>query len=175
MQAYHQAAEDKYSSIREQSLISAKKKLPVYLQDKVNFRAIDNEALLWAAVWEARHRDSWYFSKKYASYARRHPKRLDLAVWHQSYLCSLATGFPVKTGKSMRLDIIESNPDSNPLQHAVFDVNIAAFNIYAGLIGANMMKIMRPLNQKLIDYYRSKGFIYKKSWGSEPEHLWKML
>ena len=147
----------------------------MHLQDKVDFRSIDKEALLWAAVWEARDRDSWYFSKKYAGYARRHPKRLDLAVWHQSYLCSLATGFPVKTGNSMRLDIIESNPDNNPWQHDVFDVNIVAFNIYAKALGASMVKIMCPLNQKLINFYRSKGFIYKKSWGSEPEHLWKML
>jgi hypothetical protein len=75
----------------------------------------------------------------------------------------------------MRLDVIESNPKSNPITGVVFDINIIAFEAYAERIGAEMIKIMRPLNARLISYYRSKGFIDKKSWGSEPEHLWNML
>lgn len=63
----------------------------------------------------------------------------------------------------MRLDVIESNPKSNPITKATFDINMIAFKPYAKKIGSKMMKIIRPLNAKLISYYRSKGFIYKKT------------
>lgn len=176
MNLNHGRTEEKYNDIRVSSLAAAKKLLPFHLKDKVDFRAIDQEALLWAKIWEVQDRHSWYFSKNYNGYARRHPKRLDLAVWHESYLCSLSIGIPVKTGRSMRLDIIESNPKSNPIAKATFDTNMIAFEIYAKEIGAEMIKIMRPLNAKLISFYRSKGFIHQKSgMGKRTEHLWKLL
>ncbi|WP_052749094.1 hypothetical protein [Arsukibacterium ikkense] len=75
----------------------------------------------------------------------------------------------------MRLDVIEANPDKTPLSGQIFTIAMTAFEAYADAIGATQIKIMRPLNQKLISLYQQKGFIYQKSWGSNPEHLWKWL
>jgi hypothetical protein len=75
----------------------------------------------------------------------------------------------------MRLDVIEKNPCNYPLDKSIFAINIVAFEEFADLIGADKVKIMRPLNEKLINLYRSYGFIYQKSKGSEPAHLWKYI
>ena len=178
MNSNHNLAENKYQQYRERALEQAKNNLPITLRDSVKFKNIDSEALLIAKVWESapqRKELPWSFSQGYKKWAFRHPDRLDLAVWFETTLCSLAIGFPTKTGKSMRLDVIEKNPCNYPLDKSIFAINIVAFEEFADLIGADKVKIMRPLNEKLINLYRSYGFIYQKSKGSEPAHLWKYI
>ncbi|XPF95463.1 hypothetical protein ACM9HF_05465 [Colwellia sp. RE-S-Sl-9] len=179
MKTEHLNAENKYQQYRNEALALAKKNLPYDLKDNVIFRDIDKDALLMAQIWESspyRKNLPWSFSQGYKKWAYRHPDRLDLAVWLNTTLCSLAIGFPTKTGQSMRLDVIEKNPcEQHILDKRIFEINITVFEAYADLIGASQIKIMRPLNDKLIHYYRNHGFIYQKSKGSDPEHLWKML
>ncbi|MBE0376138.1 MULTISPECIES: hypothetical protein [Pseudoalteromonas] len=178
MNLKHDVAENKYQQYRDRALEQARRNLPIQIRDKVKFRNIDNEALLIAKVWESsplRKELPWSFAQGFKKWAFRHPNRLDLAVWYENNLCSLSIGFPTKTGKSMRLDVIEKNPCNYPLDKSIFAINIVAFEEFADLIGADKIKIMRPLNDRLINFYRSYGFIYQKSKGSEPEHLWKYL
>ena len=179
MKATHLQAENKYQKYRTEALARAKSFLPKYLKDKIDFRGIDKEALLIIQMWESHPQRKdlpWSFSQGYKRWAFRHPDRLDLSIWLGETLCSLAIGFPTKTGESMRLDVIEKNPcEVSILDKRIFDLNIVAFRAYADLLGARRIKIMRPLNDKLISFYRSRGFIHQKSNGSNPEHLWMVL
>jgi hypothetical protein len=179
MKMEHLNAENKYQQYRNEALARAKKSLPNDLKDNIQFKDIDKDALLMAQIWESspyRKDLPWSFSQGYKKWAYRHPDRLDLAVWLNTTLCSLAIGFPTKTGQSMRLDVIEKTPcEQHILDKRIFEINLIAFRVYADLIGASKLKIMRPLNDTLIRFYRSRGFIYQKSRGSDPEHLWMML
>lgn len=180
MNQAHLYAENKYQSLRTQAITTAQASLPSSLKDVVSLRHIDAEALLQAKIWEARRHGlgnavPWSFANDYQDWSARRPDRLDVATWSKTTLCGLAIGIPTKTGKSMRLDVIEANPDKTLLSGQVFNIAMTAFEAYADAIGANQIKIMRPVNQKLISLYQQKGFIYQKSWGSNPEHLWKWL
>ncbi|MDP5150606.1 hypothetical protein [Rheinheimera baltica] len=180
MNQAHQYAENKYQSLRTQAIATAQASLPASFKDIVSLRYIDAEALQQAKIWEARRQGlgnavPWSFANGYQDWSARRPDRLDVATWNKTTLCGLAIGIPTKTGKSMRLDVIEANPDKTVLSGQVFNIAMTAFEAYADAIGANQIKIMRPVNQKLISLYQQKGFIYQKSWGSNPEHLWKWL
>lgn len=179
MKTEHLKAENKYQNIRDITLSNAKESIPLDIQDKVQLKGVDNDALLMVQIWESsplRKNLPWSFSRDYRGWAFSHPDRLDLAVWLDTTLCSLAIGFPTKTGQSMRLDVIEKNPcNHNILDKRIFDINLIVFQVYAKIIKADKIKIMRPLNDKLIHFYRAHGFIYQKSWGSDPAHLWKMI
>lgn len=180
MNQAHQHAENKYQSLRTQAITTAQASLPPSYKDIVSLRHIDAEALQHAKIWEARRRGlgntvPWSFANDYQDWSARRPDRLDVATWNKTTLCGLAIGIPTKTGKSMRLDVIEANPDKTLLSGQVFNIAMIAFNAYARAIGATQIKIMRPLNKKLISLYQQDGFIYQKSWGSNPEHLWKWL
>lgn len=180
MNQAHQYAENKYQSLRTQAIATAQASLPASFKDIVSLRHIDAEALQQAKIWEARRQGlgnavPWSFANGYQDWSARRPDRLDVATWNKTTLCGLAIGIPTKTGKSMRLDVIEANPDKTVLSGQVFNIAMTAFEAYADAIGANQIKIMRPVNQKLISLYQQKGFIYQKSWGSNPEHLWKWL
>lgn len=180
MNQAHQHAENKYQSFRAHAIAAAQAALPQSFQDSVSLRNIDTEALQQARIWEARRQIlgttvPWSFTRSYPAWSASHPNRLDVATWSRATLCGLAIGIPTKTGKSMRLDVIEANPDKTLLSGQVFTVAMIAFQAYARAIGATQIKIMRPLNQKLISLYQQKGFIYQKSKGSNPEHLWKWL
>ena len=180
MNQAHLHAENKYQSLRTQAIVTAQASLPSNFRDIVSLRHIDTEALQQARIWEARRKGlgtavPWSFANDYQAWSARHPGRMDVATWSTTTLCGLAIGIPTKTGQSMRLDVIEANPDKTPLSGQVFNIAMIAFQAYARAIGATQIKIMRPLNQKLISLYQQQGFIYQKSWGSNPEHLWKWL
>ena len=179
MNHHHLHAENKYQYFRDKALERAKRNSPFQYKDKIAFKNIDQEALLIAQIWESsplRRNLPWSFAQGYKKWAYRHPDRLDLAVWYENQLCSLAIGFPTKTGKSMRLDVIEKNPcERTVFDKGIFEINLLVFQVFADSIGASSIKLMRPLNDKLINFYRSYGFIYQKSKGSDPAHLWKML
>lgn len=180
MNLAHQHAESKYQSVRAHAIATAQAALPQSLQESVSLKNIDTEALQQARIWEARRQVlgttvPWSFARSYPGWSSRHPNRLDVATWSRTTLCGLAIGIPTKTGKSMRLDVIEANPDKTLLSGQVFTIAMTAFEAYADAIGATQIKIMRPLNQKLISLYQQQGFIYQKSKGSNPEHLWRWL
>ncbi|MAD73646.1 MAG: hypothetical protein CML20_02380 [Rheinheimera sp.] len=180
MNQAHLHAENKYQSLRTQAIVTAQASLPSTFRDIVSLKHIDTEALQQARIWEARRKGlgtavPWSFANDYQAWSARHPNRLDVATWSKATLCGLAIGIPAKTGKSMRLDVIEANPDKTLLSGQVFTIAMIAFQAYARAIGATQIKIMRPLNHKLISLYQQQGFIYQKSKGSNPEHLWRWL
>lgn len=96
----------------------------------------------------------WSFAN---SYSNVYPKSLDLSVWFGNTLCSLSLGRPTFKGTEMRLDFIERSPVDCPYAGEMFRVSLLAYEIYGELIGAKKLRIMEPMNKKLIEYYTSFG------------------
>lgn len=127
---------------------------------------------------ESRKDDAnWSWEDSIPSYSYRNPKRFDLAIWYaNSQLCGLCIGKPTFTGARLRLDVIEGSPLNHPLKGKVVSISISAAEAYADLIGADQIRIMRPLNKDLIRYYQNHGFTYRQGKASNtPSYLWRNL
>lgn len=181
MNAAHKYAEGKYQSLRESSLRIAEATLPSSLKSVVNLDGINALALARANLWEQspqRHDDaSWSWRKGFGSYAKYHPKRFELAIWFaKAQLCGLSIGKPTYSGSKLRLDFIEGAPGKHPLKGKVVELTIAAAEAYADSIGAEQIRIMRPVNAEVIRYYEKHGFTYFSGKSSNiPTHLWRNL
>lgn len=181
MNVAHKLAESKYQGFRESSLRIAEATLPAGLKGVVNLHEINALALARAQQWEYsanRHEDaSWSWRKGFGSYAKQHPKRFELAIWFaKAQLCGLSLGKPTYSGSRLRLDFIEGAPGNHPLKGRVVEVTIAAAEAYADSIGAEQLRIMRPVNVDVIRYYETHGFTYFNGKNSNvPSHLWRNL
>lgn len=181
MKSSHSVAERKYDSLREQSLIIAQNNLPSGLKDIVQLRNINAVALAQAQRWESsllRSDDAdWSWTEGARSYAFRHPKRFELAIWYaNAQLCGLSIGKPTYSGSSMRLDVIEGAPWEHPLKRQIVGITIATAQSYADIIGAEQIRIMRPVNELVTRYYQEFGFTLRKGKASNiPTYLWKNL
>lgn len=65
-------------------------------------------------------------------------------------------------GSHLRLDFIEARPKNNHLKGRVVPTVISVAELYGAIIGASQLRIMNPVNSKLIDYYSSFGYRYIK-------------
>ncbi|MCS0029956.1 hypothetical protein NB572_20855 [Vibrio alginolyticus] len=181
MNLTHASTEQNYQNIRQQVLKGANLIVNEQGSSLVDFRNIDSVALAQAKLWEdnyERHDDaSWSWNKGFRSYAYRHPKRLDLAIWYaNAQLCGLSIGKPSNNGSKMTLDIIEGAPQKHPLKRQIVKLSIAVFETYAERIGATQLRIMRPVNKDVISYYKSYGFTAVKGAGKNfPDYLWRNL
>lgn len=181
MQTSHLLTEDKYHELRDSSRRIAQNSLPQNLSEMVGLKPVDSIALAHAKRWEenlSRSYDaSWSWSEGFRQYAYRHPKRFDLAIWFaKSQLCGLSIGKPTFSGSRLRLDILEGAPSWHPLKGKVVEITVLAAKTYAASIGADQVRIMRPINAELIKYYQGHGFTYKKGKESNtPSYLWQNL
>lgn len=181
MQVAHRKTEDKYQEFREKSRQIAQNALPFGLSDIVNLKAVDSLSLSQSKRWEIsdnrRSDANWSWEDSIPDYAYRHPKRFDLAIWYaNAQLCGLCIGKPTFTGGRLRLDVIEGSPLEHPLKGKIVSICIVAAEAYADLIGADQIRIMRPLNKELIRYYQSHGFTYREGKASNtPSYLWRNL
>jgi hypothetical protein len=63
-----------------------------------------------------------------------------------------------------------------PLKRKIVGITIAAAEVYADLIGADQLRIMRPVNDVVVRYYQEFGFTLRKGKASNiPTYLWKNL
>ncbi|HEX5794035.1 MAG TPA: hypothetical protein VFY01_12215 [Rheinheimera sp.] len=181
MNAAHSLAESKYQNFRESSLRIAEATLPAGLKSVVNLNEINALALAQAQQWEYnanRHEDaSWSWRKGFSHYAQQHPKRFELAIWFAKVqLCGLSIGKPTYSGSKLRLDFIEGAPGKHPLKGKVVELTIAAAEAYADSIGAEQIRIMRPVSAEVVRYYEKHGFTYFSGKSSNvPTHLWRNL
>lgn len=181
MQVTHRKTEDKYQELRDKSRQIAQNALPPGLIDVVNLKPVDSLSLSHSKRWEiseSRKEDAnWSWEDSIPDYSYRHPKRFDLAIWYaNAQLCGLCIGKPTFTGSRLRLDVIEGAPINHPLKGKVVSISISAAEAYADLIGADQIRIMRPLNKDLIRYYQNHGFTYRQGKASNtPSYLWRNL
>lgn len=77
----------------------------------------------------------------------------------------------------MRLDFIERAPKQSVYAGYIFTVSQIAYEAYGRLIGAEFIRIVEPVNQKLINYYTSQdvGFKLMPARQGNPHYLVKKL
>lgn len=156
--ATHEDAERRYTTIRAAAIRAAQSQLPQIAG--LELRLIDAAALSAAKKWDAdpaRFLD-WDWQGGYHAFQYRHPKRFELAVWHQESLASLSLGRPTYHGAGLRLDFIEAKPAKPRIQ--VLPIVLLTMNAYALIIGANELRIMNPINDEVKRYYETFGFSY---------------
>lgn len=181
MHQEHQRTELNYQTLLAKSLAAAQQSLSVQQQDDVRLRRIDDVSLAVARTWEMNpHRSAdatWSWADGFRRYAYRHPKRFELAIWYRNaMLCGLSVGKPTYTGGALRLDVIEGSPERHPLKGQVVTLTVFAARAYAREIGADQIRIMRPVNDDVIRHYQNHGFTLQNGHASNvPTHLWQNL
>jgi len=173
MLATHKNATIRYEDLRKNARKISEESLPNHLKGKLKLKGVDRAALTAFSVWQKmpeRKVDwDWNFASRYCF---RYPKAFDLSVWHGNSLCSLSLGRPTFKGTEMRLDFIEKVPATNIFSGDMFRVSLLAYETYGDLIGAKRIRIMEPMNDKLIGYYMSHGgFSYVGPKQGNPHYL----
>ena len=178
MKATHLDAINRYDEFRKTARNLAKEDLPDYLKKVTKLEGVDQKALVafktWQSVSERTVNWDWNFA---TVYCRRYPKAFDLSVWYGNTLCSLTLGRPTYKGTSMRMDFIEKSPINCPISGDIFAISLLAYENYGRLIGAEYLRLIEPMNDKLIKYYTSVdvGFSYRKAKQGNPHYLVKKL
>lgn len=177
MQPSHVNAIKKYDFYRKEAREIARKALPAYLK-KLRLDGIDSKAITAFKAWQydpERKVDwDWTFASRYCL---RYPKAFDLSVWGGNTLLSLTLGRPTYKGTSIRMDFIEKTPRLTIYSGELFGVSQLAYETYGRLIGAESIRLVEPMNQKLIAYYTSKdgGFKLCPAKQGNPHYLEKRL
>ena len=161
MQAAHRVAEERYTKIRKAVLDEINKDL--FNSNQRNFKAklIDQTALVQSEYWDysAKRRVNWGWTEGYHIFKYRHPKRFEMALWHNATLVSLSLGRPTYRGSKLRLDFIEGNPDKSE-DIKVFEYTFLAMVGYAQTLGAGELRVMHPINADVKRYYENFGLSY---------------
>ncbi len=169
MLATHQDAEKRYEAFRKMTHDAIQRELPYPDRNNIRLGKICNKSIIQANSWEnnpARQVD-WPWERGYANYSYLYPKRFEMATWYGDTLAGLSIGRPSYNGTRLRLEFIESNPSSSPLKGRMVPINISAAELYASIIGADELRIIDPIDTKLIEYYSSFGYKYRNSSGKK--------
>ena len=173
MQKTHIDTIDKYEKYRFQARGLAESNLPSHLQKDLTISNIGHKEMAAFRTWQGepeRKVDwNWEFAGRYCV---KYPKSFDMSVWFGNTLSSLSLGRPTYNGTEIRLDFVERAPKYCPHSGEIFRISLLAFELYGDLIGANKLRIMQPLNDKLIKYYMSYGgFSFVPSIKGNPHYL----
>ncbi|WP_250462349.1 hypothetical protein [Microbulbifer litoralis] len=177
MQLSHVETINKHEEFGRQAREMASKSLPRHLLGKICLEPIDHKALAaFRSVDVSQDRLvswNWNFASRYKIF---YPKAFELSVWHGSTLCSLTLGRPTYKGTAVRLDFIERFNKHILFANDMFPISLLAYEAYARLIGATQIRVMDPLNEKLVKYYSSHGgFEYCRAKQGVPHYLVKNL
>lgn len=130
--------------------------MPVHLKKQIKLCGIDRKALTaFSEIDKTESREvdwNWNFA---TTYSQLYPKSFDLSIWYGNNLCSMSIGRPTFTGRGMRLDFIEKFSNTHPFPRLMFPISQVAFEAYGKLIGAQQLRIVKPMNKKLVSYYSS--------------------
>ena len=161
MQATHRDAEERYTIIPKAVLDELNKEFYSSHQHSLKVTLIDATALAQSERWNlsSKRKVDWEWVEGYSSFKFRHPKRFEMALWHNNTLASLSLGRPTYQGTKPRLYFIEGNPDK-PSNVKVFEPTFLAMVGYAQALGAKELRIMNPINGDVRRYYERFGFTY---------------
>lgn len=162
MQATHLEAEHRYESFRKMAREAIHRELPYSDRANIKLTEISSSALVYSKLWvaDAKRRVDWPWGEGYRNYAFSHPNRFELATWYGNTLAGLSLGRPSYAGTRLRLEFIEANPSNNPLKGRIVPITISVAELYANIIGASELRIIDPIDKRLIEYYSSFGYRY---------------
>lgn len=168
MQATYKMVWNRYDELRDMALEVAHEQLPQIIKghkgisihrSDIELRGLDFPTFQKLSRWEefGRRVADWDWNEVRKKY-KCHPKRFELSIWHRkTFLCGASIGRPTWSGNKLRLDFIEASPAGSKLSGAIADIVILTGKVYAKAIGASQLRIMHPVNEKVKNYYLSKG------------------
>lgn len=153
-----QDLERRYDQFRQEAIKLANTSLPGSFPG-VSLSLVDSRAYQAFKAWESHSRrvKTWDWQGEFTTWKLRYPKRFEAATWKSGKLIGFSLGKPTFRGTGLRLDFIEKSPNCD---EPLLDITYIALLAYSGLIGADHIKIMYPVNKVVRDYYVSKGFAY---------------
>jgi hypothetical protein len=162
MLATHQDAERRYENFREMARNAIQRELPYTDRANIRLGKICPSSLTQAKLWneDPNRLVDWPWDSGYRDYSYRNPKRFELATWYGNTLAGLSLGRPSYAGTRLRLEFIESRPSSSSLKGRIVPITISVAELYANIIGADELRIVDPVDEKLIEYYSSFGYKY---------------
>lgn len=178
MKASHKIAEEKYRNIRTISYEITMEELPYQDKNSILLSEITDSAIFsfnsLSRNLERKVDWDWKFGAQ--MYRNRYPNRFELAIWHNNTVCGLSLGRPSYNGTRVRLDFIERVLGANPLKGRVTPIAVTAYEVYARLIGASQVRIIKPA-EELIMYYSSLNYVFVNgsSTSENPSYLYKTL
>lgn len=179
MLATHLDAENRYKEYRAEVFKYVKKALDYPDSQNISLKDIDATALMQARLWDRipERRVDFNWEIDCQTYRKRYPKRFELAIWYQNRLESLALGRPSYNGSRVRLELVERLAGNSQLKGRTFLITELSLIAYANLLGADEIRIMEPINDRVKSYYVSRGYTYVPSSGARhfPDYCVKKL
>ncbi len=109
---------------------------------------------------EPQKRNDWRWSDAYNAYQKSF-KRFDIAFKQGGKLVSLSYGIPTAHKTGLKVELIESTPfKEDKLGIPSFEVVAFAAQIYAFMLGADEVRIMKPTSPESRAHYCSFGYEY---------------
>jgi hypothetical protein len=178
MNTSHKIAEEKYRNIRSIAYEITMEELPYQDKKSILLSEITDSAIFSFNSLSRQHERKVDWDWKFGAqmYRNRYPNRFELAVWYNNTVCGLSLGRPSYNGTRVRLDFIERVSGANALKGRVTPIAVTAYEVYARLIGASQVRIIRPA-EALITYYSSLNYIFVRgsNTNENPDYLYKTL
>jgi len=122
------------------------------------------EADKWSGINHAKSRELWSWVDAFHYYSdKKRFKRFDISIKNSGLLLGLAYGMPTKAKTKLKINVIEATPYAVHKKNTrIFELISESAQIYASLLGADEVRIMRPANNDVANYYCSYGYEYVK-------------
>lgn len=147
-----------YSELRQLLYKRVNQKYAQFMATPINHRDCMT-ADSWANF-EPERRGDWFWSAEYHGYQKVF-KRFDIAFKQNQKLVSLAYGIPTAHKTGLKINLIESTPfREHKLGIKGFELVSYAAQVYAAMLGADEIRVMRPTSKKARSYYGSWGYEY---------------
>ena len=147
-----------YSELRRIMYQKASQRFPSFYATPISY-ADCISADSWAKF-DSRGRSDWFWGVEYSAYQKIF-KRFEVAFKQNGKLVSLSYGIPTAHKTGLKINLIESTPfKDDKLGMKGFELIAYAAQVYAALLGADEIRIMKPTSERARSYYGSYGFEY---------------
>lgn len=147
-----------YSELRRRLYKRASQKFSSFIATPISYRDCI-QADSWAQE-EPKRRNDWHWTAEHSGYQKAF-KRFDIAFKQGQKLVSLSYGMPTAHSSGLKINLIESTPfKDDKLGFKGFELISYAAQVYAAMLGADEIRIMRPTSVKTRSYYEAQGYHY---------------
>lgn len=157
-----------YDNLRKALYDEMRAVFPGFACSPINLRDA-RQADTWVDVDHSGSRSMWRWVDAYSHYNdKKRFKRYDIAIKTGANLIGLAYGMPSQTKTKLKVNILDGTPyEAHKKDARIFELISASAQIYADLLGADEVRIMRPANQDVANYYCSYGYEYVEPAGKK--------
>lgn len=147
-----------YSELRKELYKDLRQNFGQFIATPISFSDC-LEADSWKKI-EPEKRNDWHWTNAYHVYQKAF-KRFDIAFKQGGKLVSLSYGIPTAHKTGLKVELIESTPfKEDKLGVKSFQVISYAAQVYAAMLGANEIRVMKPTSPESKAHYCSFGYEY---------------